>query len=277
MSAVVFVIILLGSLFFSYTTFSIFFLVVALIGVKEFMQLAEKLGAQPYKSTVYLVSVLLYLAWVNWWTLSKETFGLSFFFFPPSILFILLPFVFLSLTLFIKSEQPITNALFSMAAIVYAVVPMCLLHSLVFFTGEAQTIHSTYNPWILFGIILLIWSNDTFAYLGGSFFGKRKLIERVSPGKTIEGTAFGIVLTFALSALLPSLLPNTPPIHWMILGILVPVLATIGDLIESLLKRSAGIKDSGTILPGHGGVLDRFDSLILVSPVLVVVFHFSQL
>lgn len=277
LSAAVFVIVFLGSLFFSYASFSLFFLVVALIGVKEFMQIVEKLGAQPYKPAVYIASILLYLSWMNWWVLSNEEFGLGLLFLHPATLLILLPFLFLCMALFDKSQQPILNALYSMVAIFYAVVPMCLLHNLAFSHTGGQSIYMDYNPWILFGIILLIWSNDTFAYLGGSLFGKRKLIERVSPGKTIEGTAFGIAITFGLSALLPSLLPNAASIHWMVLGITVPVLATIGDLIESMLKRNAGIKDSGSILPGHGGVLDRFDSLILVSPVLVVIFHLSQL
>lgn len=277
LSAVVFVLVLLGSLFFSYASFTLFFLLVALIGAGEFMQISEKLGAQPYKRTVYIVSVLLYFAWINWWQLSGETFGYGFTSLKAFSLLVLLPFLFLSLALFDKSQHPLPNALHSLVAIIYAVVPMCLLHQLVFVSPVTQGISATYNPWMLFGIILLIWSNDTFAYLGGSFFGKRKLIERISPGKTVEGTAIGIGITIALSALLPNLLPGQPPVHWMALGIAVPVLATFGDLIESLLKRSAGIKDSGKILPGHGGVLDRFDSLILVSPVVTVLFHLSQL
>lgn len=277
LSAVVFVLVLLGSLFFSYASFTLFFLVVALIGAKEFMQISEKLGAQPYKRTVYFVSMLLYLAWMNWWQLTGETFHFETNLFQPLSLLVLLPFLFLSLALFDTSPHPLPNALHSLAAIGYAVVPMCLLHQLVFASEGAAHTPAAYNPWMLFGIILLIWSNDTFAYLGGSFFGKRKLMERISPGKTIEGTAIGIGLTIGLSTLLPNLLPVQPPVHWVLLGIAVPVLATVGDLIESLLKRSAGIKDSGTILPGHGGVLDRFDSLILVSPVVAVLFHLSHL
>jgi phosphatidate cytidylyltransferase len=123
-----------------------------------------------------------------------------------------------------------------------------------------------FDPLPILGIIFLIWSNDTFAYLGGSLYGKNKMIERVSPGKTWEGTLTGIVITFALSFLFDTLIC---PLHgslWLILGICVPILATIGDLIESKLKREAGVKDSGSIMPGHGGILDRFDSLIFVAP-----------
>lgn len=277
MSAVVFVIVLLGSLFFSYSTFSLFFLVVALIGVKEFMRIANKLGAQPYQPAVYAISALMYLSFVNWQQIiNADVWNLVGAFQPLSCI-VLPPFIFLCLALFDTSRQPLLNALYSIAAIGYAVVPMCLLHQLVFSSAMPPQVQMAYQPWVLFGIILLIWSNDTFAYLGGSFFGKRKLIERISPGKTIEGTAIGIAITFLLSALLPAFIHQTPPIDWMVLGLLVPVLATLGDLIESMLKRSAGIKDSGNILPGHGGVLDRFDSLILVSPVLAVLFHYSQL
>jgi phosphatidate cytidylyltransferase len=276
MSAVVFVLVLLGSLFFSYATFSLFFLLVALIGVKEFIQIAEKLGAQPHKPAVYITSLVLYLCWLNWWQLSDEQFGITSLYLRPYGFLAIIPFLFLSIALFSKSQHPIPDAIYSVAGIVYAVVPMCLLHELVFISSEDQTIYAVFDPWILFGIILLIWCNDTFAYLGGSLFGKRKLIERISPGKTIEGTAFGIAMTVALSALMSHLLPVVPPIHWMLLGLVVPILATLGDLIESMLKRSAGIKDSGAILPGHGGVLDRFDSLILVSPVVALLFKLSQ-
>ena len=98
------------------------------------------------------------------------------------------------------------------------------------------------------------------------------MIERVSPGKTWEGTIIGVLITFALSFTFNSLVFKLNDYSWPLLGILIPVLATIGDLVESKLKREAGIKDSGSIMPGHGGVLDRFDSLIFVSPFVYVFF-----
>ncbi|MCU0360340.1 MAG: phosphatidate cytidylyltransferase [Bacteroidia bacterium] len=274
LSAIVFVVVFLSCVLFSYELFSLFFLMVALLGAKEFMQLSEKLGVTVFKGAVYCFSVLVYINWVKWAAFLPEV--PNFLNVKPEFLFAFVPFFFLTLTLFSKSKQPVHSALFSIAAIVYAVVPMCLLHELVFSSTESTAQPLNFNPLVLFGIILLIWSNDTFAYLGGSFFGKRKLLERISPGKTLEGTVFGIAVTFALSAALPHLLSFQPPLPWMILGVVVPVFATLGDLIESMLKRNAGIKDSGNILPGHGGVLDRFDSLLLVSPAVVLMFKLSE-
>jgi len=272
-SAVFFVIALLGCLLFSYELFSLFFLVIAIIGAKEFLNISEKMGAKPNYTVVYIASLILYVFWINWQFLFPEIQDL--FRLEPSAILLILPFLFLSFALFDRTEEPVKNALYHLTAVTYAVVPMCLLHELVFV--EQEDLKMSFEPGILFGIILLIWSNDTFAYLGGSFFGKHKLIERISPGKTIEGTAFGILLSFCLSMLFPLIFTVKPTIPWMALGLIVPILATLGDLIESLLKRSAGIKDSGNILPGHGGVLDRFDSLILVSPALWLIFKISEL
>jgi phosphatidate cytidylyltransferase len=131
-----------------------------------------------------------------------------------------------------------------------------------------------YQPMILLGIIFLIWSNDTFAYLGGSLFGKNKMIPRISPGKTWEGTVFGVLVSFGVSFLIKNYLVKSETTIWPVLGILVPVFATIGDLVESMLKRQAGVKDSGNLMPGHGGALDRFDSLIFVTPFVVVLLYF---
>jgi phosphatidate cytidylyltransferase len=124
-----------------------------------------------------------------------------------------------------------------------------------------------YTPNRVFGLLLLIWTNDVIAYLVGSRFGKTKLLERVSPKKTWEGTIGGAIGTVVVATLvLSGWIPDYNPDQWLALGLIVAVLATPGDLIESLLKRSAGVKDSGSLMPGHGGLLDRFDSFIFVLP-----------
>jgi phosphatidate cytidylyltransferase len=119
-------------------------------------------------------------------------------------------------------------------------------------------------------VILLIWSNDTFAYLVGSFIGKTKYVPNISPNKTLEGTIGGIIITVALAVIFFYFFTfqhfNNNIIHSIAIALIVGIAGTIGDLIESKLKRMAGIKDSGNIMPGHGGAFDRFDSLILVIP-----------
>jgi phosphatidate cytidylyltransferase len=111
-----------------------------------------------------------------------------------------------------------------------------------------------------------IWINDTGAYLVGSFIGKNKMYERISPGKTWEGTIGGVLLCIGVSFVVAKLFPQLELKHWMAVSAIVAVFGTLGDLIESMLKRTAGVKDSGSIMPGHGGVLDRFDSLIFATP-----------
>ena len=117
----------------------------------------------------------------------------------------------------------------------------------------------------------MIWSNDTFAYLGGTFIGKHKMIERVSPGKTWEGTLFGIFITIALCFYFHKNIQATTSLSWIFLSFLIPILATVGDLVESMIKRIANVKDTGNIMPGHGGILDRFDSILFVVPFIVII------
>lgn len=265
LSSVVFVILLLGSVLFSYYSFSLFFLTVSMLGLNEFFNLSQKLQAQPYRIPGFISGLLIYLSFINFdYLLNSECEALHY-------VVLLAPFFILSVALFSRREHPVQNALFTIAGIIYAVLPFGLLHSLV--TTKSVPLDATYFPHVLLGIIFLIWSNDTFAYLGGSLFGKNKMIERISPGKTWEGTLFGVLVTFGISFLIRFYLIGDEGMLWPVLGITVPVLATVGDLIESMIKRQAGVKDTGNIMPGHGGVLDRFDSLIFVSPFVYALIH----
>lgn len=260
LSAAVFVVVLIGSVLWNYYSFTLFFFIVAMIGLNEFYKIAEKLNAKPYKLTGFVAGCVTYLSFIN----PNEIFpGSSVQDFLKPVL-IVLPFIIFSVALFNKRSNPIQNALFTGMGILYAVLPFTLLHGI-------RLLHVESFPEIILGIIFLIWSNDTFAYLGGSLFGKNKMIERISPGKTWEGTIFGVFVTFGVSFLIKNYLVKDESVLWPVLGIVIPVLATVGDLVESMLKRQAGIKDSGTIMPGHGGILDRFDSLIFVAPFVFVI------
>nr|WP_315163902.1 phosphatidate cytidylyltransferase [uncultured Flavobacterium sp.] len=138
-----------------------------------------------------------------------------------------------------------------------------------------------YNPKIIIGLFILIWTNDTFAYLVGKSIGKHKLLERISPKKTIEGFIGGVVFAIFTGFLISKLYIKASPsfsgksiLIWTSIALIVGIFGTIGDLIESKFKRIAGIKDSGKIMPGHGGILDRLDSVIFVAP---IVYLFYQL
>jgi phosphatidate cytidylyltransferase len=124
-----------------------------------------------------------------------------------------------------------------------------------------------YNPKILISILILIWANDTFAYLVGKNFGRNKLFPSVSPKKTIEGFVGGLIFTGISSILLSKFYIESNILYiWIVIAVIVSIFSTLGDLIQSKFKRVAGVKDSGKIMPGHGGILDRLDSIIFVIP-----------
>ena len=263
LSGIVFVVLLIGSLFWNYYSFSIFFFLIAFLGLKEFYNLVDKLNVKTFKITGYFCGVLTYLAFIN----------ISFFFkinseyinkLPLFLLFI--PFIIFIVAILSKHQNPLESTLYTLMGILYSVLPFALMHKLVFDANQLQ-----YNPNFLLIIILLIWSNDTFAYLGGTFIGKHKMIERVSPGKTWEGTLFGIFITIALCFYFHKNIQETTSLSWIFLSFLIPILATVGDLVESMIKRIANVKDTGNIMPGHGGILDRFDSILFVVPFIVII------
>ncbi len=273
MSAVVFVILLVGCVYFSYISFTAFFFVVSVIGLHEFYKISENMGAKPLKVAGFLFGILTYCGFVHigyhepasLFSILKDLQKAA------MILVLLSPFILMALAMLSKEANSIKNAIFTIAGIMYAVIPFGLLNLTVY--RETGCDGSYFTPKLILGIIFLIWSNDTFAYLGGSLAGKNKMIERVSPGKTWEGTLIGVLVTFGLSFTFNYWVYDLGTYTWPVLGVAVPILATVGDLVESKLKREAGVKDSGNIMPGHGGVLDRFDSLIFVSPFAFIIFN----
>jgi phosphatidate cytidylyltransferase len=151
----------------------------------------------------------------------------------------------------------------------YILLPFVLLTKIPF--GKAG-----YNPKIIISIFILIWTNDTFAYIVGKSIGKRKLLEKVSPKKTIEGFLGGVVFAVLASYIISKYyieIAETNTFIWIITALIVGVFGTIGDLIESKFKRIAGVKDSGSIMPGHGGILDRLDSVIFVAPIIFLFYQ----
>lgn len=156
-----------------------------------------------------------------------------------------------------QSDQPFRDAAYSMVPLLYIGLPLSLMLALVPDAGAR----------VVLMLVLMVWLNDSGAYIGGSLFGKHKMWERHSPGKTWEGTAFGVLVTVLVAVFVgPWIQPAVAWYHWLALGLICSVIDTLGDLVESMLKRSVGMKDSGNIMPGHGGFLDRFDSLLIIMP-----------
>ena len=175
--------------------------------------------------------------------------------------------------LFRNKPNPFNNIGFTVLGIIYIIVPFLLL-SITSFDITSSDI--SYAPNKLLGFFLLIWANDTFAYLVGIAIGRTKLFERISPKKTWEGTIGGIICTQGIAYIISIYFTELTMIQWMIIALIISVFGTLGDLVESMFKRSLGVKDSGNILPGHGGILDRFDAVLLCSPFVVVYLMLIQ-
>jgi len=262
-SAVFFVIILVSCIYFSYLTFLLLFFIVALLALYEYYLIAKKLNAAPYPSIGYLFSILLFIYFSSDILQQYISLDLTLMKKIAGSLLLLLPSLVLIKGLFSASSNNLLNIQHTVLGVLYAAFPLALLISLPIKFGECGL---QYDYFKVLGIIFLIWTNDTFAYLGGSFFGKNKMYERISPGKTWEGTIIGAACTIAVGFLLNLNGTYSHDFVWPFIALLVAVFGTIGDLVESMLKRQAGVKDSGQIMPGHGGALDRFDSLIFVTP-----------
>lgn len=181
----------------------------------------------------------------------------------PGMVYFLVLLFFLSLVieLFLSSTSPFQNVAIYLFGFFYICFPFVFLNWIAYADFEGD-----YSPLRVFGLLLLIWTNDTMAYFIGSKFGKRKLFERISPKKTWEGTIGGGVCTVLMAWGLSFIVKDFTQTQWLVLGVVAAVFGTFGDLVESMLKRSAGVKDSGNLLPGHGGMLDRFDAFIFALP-----------
>ena len=180
----------------------------------------------------------------------------------------LIALAFLSFTIeLLRKGSAIKNLSMEFLGIFYIAIPFTLINFIVFFNGE-------FNFLFLFGIFSVIWAYDVGAFFVGKIFGKRKVFPLISPKKTLEGTIGGILFGIAIGVVVHYVLNIFGLIDWIIMAILISVGAFIGDLVESKIKRSVNVKDSGDIMPGHGGVLDRFDSFIfaIIGVTLYTVF-----
>ena len=187
---------------------------------------------------------------------------------PVAIFLVMLRMI---LFIYSRSQNSLSFLMQSLMQYVYIAMPLCCLSAL----GTLLDVNNTVGVWGILAIFIMIWVNDTGAFIVGSMLGRHKLIERVSPKKTWEGFFGGLLFCIGAAALMGGLwsqifaLPLSL-VQWIILGALVAVFATWGDLIESQIKRSLGKKDSGNLIPGHGGILDRIDSVLLVMPMTLL-------
>ncbi len=233
-------------------TYFALFLIIAILTQLEFYKLLKLDDLTPLKFWGTMAGISTYLI-----IYAEQSMDV-----PNKYYYLLLPVIYIAflIKLYKKTEtKPFTNLGLTFLGIIYVALPISLFHLPAFQMGE-------YKYQIVLGIIFIQWASDTGAFFAGIRFGKRKLFERVSPKKSWEGFLGGMMTAITVSWVIYRYWGILHSWQWIIIGLIVSIVGTYGDLIESLFKRSMDLKDSGTGLPGHGGFLDRFDSLLLSLP-----------
>ena len=256
----VFGIVLLASILYNNISFGALFALVTCLAVNEFCNLVHEYKKTTFSTPIAVIGGLyLFLAF---FMLDKV--AEPFMLFIPYLILIVFTFI---RELYKKADSPLDNFAYFTLSQFYAALPFALLNILTTFGPTA------YNYIMPLSIFIFLWCSDSGAYFVGSAIGRNRLFERISPKKSWEGSIGGGVLALVAAYVLSLYYPILGTFEWMGMAAVVVVTGTYGDLIESCMKREMGIKDSGNILPGHGGMLDRFDSAILAIPSVVIYLY----
>ena len=260
--------IVLAAIFSGVWGYGALLLAVTIIGVWEFYGLARAKGSEPQRCMGMLMSLALLFAgfisslYIYGETDDENVLGLGV---SLLLIFAMLLVITFVIEVFRNRQTPMYNIATTIMGAVYVALPMAILTILptglnaIIYMGEG------WIPWVFLFYLFLVWGNDVFAYLVGVTMGKHRMCERLSPKKSWEGFAGGVAGSAAVGAIAASVLGGSYGV-WIGLAIVVALSSVVGDLIESMFKRDAGVKDSGAIMPGHGGILDRFDALLISSP-----------
>lgn len=279
LSAIIIAAVVIGATLFSPISYGVLLFVIMVGCMREFYRIAEKVGATPQKVLGYIIGVLLFslnliCTYIYIGVIDENSFF-------AHIWIVVLAMAFLVVTLFPllficemyrKREKPMINIGATVLCLVYIVLPLMLMLNIPLFIDTTIFDKEVYtpnlldwNPLIVLAYIFIIWANDVFAYFVGSTIGRHKLFARISPKKSWEGLFGGVVGAVIMGIIAAQMLDHNIYI-WIGLAVIASVTGVYGDLIESMFKRSAGVKDSGSIMPGHGGFLDRFDALLISAP-----------
>ena len=263
LSGIIYVIVFVGCIIYGPQTYCILFAVTTALALNEFNHLINEHHIASINNTVSVIAgVYLFIAFFGY--ASGQSSAIIFLPYVLSVLFLLIE------ELYLKSETPIANWAYSFAGQIYVALPFALLNLVAFHGGEG------FSFMLPLAIFVFLWLNDSGAYCFGSLLHKRipyKLFERISPKKSWIGSFGGCLVVIIGALVFNHFDPDGSIIQWIGLGITVVIFGTYGDLVESLIKRHLGIKDSGRFLPGHGGVLDRFDSALLAIPASVIFLY----
>lgn len=277
-SGAVLLAVVLGAAYGGTYAYSALLLLIVVVGMLEFYNIAATIGAEPRRTlgittgiTLFITSFFLFQGLVGFTGFIDPmiaNLGVDLLIGGVLYLTVLIPLCFI-VELFHASETPLRNVATTLMGVLYVAYPMCLMLFIPFLiTGE-------WTPEAFLFYLFIVWGNDVFAYLTGVTMGRHKMAPRISPKKSWEGFVGGVVGALAMGAV-GSYVVGGGLGMWLGLAAVVAITSVFGDLVESMFKREAGIKDSGNILPGHGGMLDRFDALLISSPfafVYLVIFQ----
>ena len=269
-TGIIFVGVLIGCILGGPISFSLLFALITALTIHEFgVIISKQPDVEINKPICMLAGVFLF-------------FGFAYLGVMPGQTEILIPYLFLIIyllvsELYLKKKNPLNNWAYAMMSQIYIALSFAMLNVLAYHSigneGELSNYQVQYNPILPLSIFIFTWINDTGAYCTGMLFGKHRLFERISPKKSWEGSIGGGVFSIITAIVMAHYFPFMPISIWIGLALTVVIFGTLGDLTESLLKRTIGIKDSGNILPGHGGMLDRFDSTLMAVPAAVVYLY----
>ena len=249
--------VLIFSILYSKITFLSLFFIVMLFCLYEFTKMIQLKSVFPY--------IIGILAFIFGNILNVEDVPSRTIFVYVGVTLFLTVFCSFAWILLAKKEEIVSHLGKIFLSVVYIVIPFVLMAQIPFLHNDFN-----YAKTVILGVFILIWTNDTFAYLVGKNFGRIKLFKVISPNKTVEGFIGGMVFCFVASYFIAQYFIELSLIQWLVIALLVSVFGVLGDLIESMFKRQAGIKDSSNFIPGHGGFLDRFDSVIFAAPFIFI-------
>ncbi len=272
LSGIIYVIALVGSALLGFNYFSLLWGIMMLISIYE----AKKL-IQLKRPVLYVIAILLfYLSYLQISYVYIDPYDISnyrnnFSFLSIQLIVYLLTFAFIFTYELLTNVHSFSQELSKYFLLsFYVIMPFNLILYIPFFNNT-----NTFEPLLVIGVFILVWMNDTGAYIIGKKFGKNKLLQRVSPNKTIEGLIGGIIATITAAIAISYLnFGELKLLNWLIIAVIVSIFGVIGDLIESKLKRDANVKDSSNLIPGHGGFLDRLDSIIFIIPFVFSYIYF---
>ena len=269
-TGIIFVGVLIGCILGGPISFTLLFALITALTIHEFgVIISKQPDVEINKPICMLAGVFLF-------------FGFAYLGVMPGQTEILIPYLFLIIyllvsELYLKKKNPLNNWAYAMMSQIYIALSFAMLNVLAYHSigneGELSNYQVQYNQILPLSIFIFTWINDTGAYCTGMLFGKHRLFERISPKKSWEGSIGGGVFSIIAAIVMAHYFPFMPISIWIGLALTVVIFGTLGDLTESLLKRTIGIKDSGNILPGHGGMLDRFDSTLMAVPAAVVYLY----